>query len=320
MFKQRPQKVVLFLCLVLFCLSSAAASAEEAVRMGFQKSSTLMILIKNRGSLEKALAPLGVEVQWHQFVSGMPMMEAARAGQLDVTADVADTITPFALSSNAPLTFFLQERPSPEAQALLALNDSPVKTVADLKGKNICLTKGAGGHYLVMAELEKAGLDYNKDVKIAYMAATDCRAAFMTGAVAAWSAYDPFLSATMAQGVARVISDGRRAGADYHRFYLTASDYAAKRPDVLKVIFDELKETGDWVKANPEEAAELIAPVLGFDLETVKMLNDHRSYDIDLVDQAAVDGQQKLVDAFALIEVLPERFNVSDKIKIWEGR
>lgn len=70
----------------------APAPAPATLRIGYQKSSTLIAVLKAQGTLERRLAPLGVKPAWHEFTSGLPLLEALNLDNLDVTADVADTV------------------------------------------------------------------------------------------------------------------------------------------------------------------------------------------------------------------------------------
>src|ERR1700682_2036748 len=51
--------------------AAAAQTASDQIRIGYQKSSTLTAILKTNGELEKALAPLGVTISWHEFTSGL---------------------------------------------------------------------------------------------------------------------------------------------------------------------------------------------------------------------------------------------------------
>jgi sulfonate transport system substrate-binding protein len=165
--------------------ASAFAQGTSTVRLGYQKSSTLIVVLKTQGTLERQLAPLGVKPSWHEFTSGLPLLEALNLDNLDFSADVADTVPVFAQAAGAQLTFVAQEAPSPSAQAILVREDSPIKTLADLKGKKIGFAKAAGAHYLLIAALDKAGLSF-KDIEPAYLTPADGRAAFEKGAIDAW--------------------------------------------------------------------------------------------------------------------------------------
>lgn len=295
---------------------AAAQSAPEPIRIGYQKSSTLTALLKATGSLEKALAPLGVQVTWHEFTSGLPLLEAINLGNVDFGADVADTVPIFAQAAGAKLAYVAEEAASPTAQAILVRSDSPIKTIADLKGKKIAVTKGAGSHYLLIAALAKAGLSF-KDISPAYLTPGDGRTAFVSGNVDAWVAWDPFLTSTQRQSGARVLTDGSNGLANYKRYYLASASY--RRSDVLNVIYTKLDEAGKWLKANPKEAAAILANLWSIDSATVEEANSHRSYKVGIVTPDGLSEQQRIADTFQSEGVLPTKVDTS-AAKIWAPR
>lgn len=284
----------------------AQGNAPRAVRLGYP----LIAVLRLQGTLEQRLEPLGVKLSWHEFTSGLPLLEALNLDNLDFSADVADTVPVFAQAAGAQLTFVAQEAPSPTAQAIVVRADSPLKSVAELKGKRIAFAKAAGAHYLLIAALEKAGLSFS-DIDPAYLTPADGRAAFEKGAVDAWVVWDPFLSAAQKQAGARVLADGTGL-ASYQRYYLASTRFAQARPDVLGVIYNELEKTGRWVKQNPKEAAALLAPFWGLDATIVEQANGRRSYAVRPVTPQNIAEQQKIADAFLAEKLLPRRINAVD--------
>ncbi len=295
--------------------SIASAQDTSRVRIGLQRSSTLIAILRANGELEKALAPLGVSVTWHEFTSGLPLLESLGIGNLDLGADVADTVPVFAQAAGAKLVYVAEESPSPSAQAILIPANSKIGTLADLKGKRIAVTKGAGSHYLLLAALTKAGLNF-KDISPAYLAPSDGRAAFTSDKVDAWVAWDPFLTSAQRQSGAKILADGSDGLASYKRYYLASANFANQRPDVLNVIFGKLRETGQWVKANPKDAAKLLAGLWSIDAETVEESNSHRSYDVRPVTKSGLAEQQKIADAFFSENLFPKKIDTSD-VLIW---
>ena len=297
--------------------TSAAAQtpASDTVRIGYQKSSTLTAILKNNGVLEKALAPLGVRVSWHEFTSGLPLLEAINTNNIDFGADVADTVPLFAQAAGAKLAYIAEEAASPSAQAILVGAESPIRTLADLKGKKVAVTKGAGSHFLLLAALAKSGLNF-KDISPAYLTPADGRAAFIGGNVDAWVAWDPFLTSAQRQSNARVLSDGSNGLASYKRYYLSSAAFADRRSDVLNVIFAKLDETGQWVKAHPKDAAALLAGLWGIDAATVEEANSHRSYKVGVVTAPGLSEQQRIADAFFSEGLLPVKVDAGNA-KIW---
>lgn len=293
---------------------AASAQKPDTVRIGYQKSSTLLQLLKSRGTLEKGLAPLGVKVEWSEFTSGLPLLEALNVGAIDLSADVADTVPLFAQAAGAKLTYVAQEAPSPTAQAIVVKTDSQIKSVADLKGRKVAVTKAAGAHYLLIATLEKAGLSF-KDITPAYLTPADGRAAFESGGVDAWVTWDPFLAAVQAQAPVRILADGTDL-AQYQRYYLASTAFAEARPDVIKFVFEELKKTGEWVKANSGEAAQQLAPAWKLDATIVEKANSRRSYAVRVVTLERLSEQQRIADVFLSQGLLPKAVNAKD-VKIW---
>jgi len=299
-----------------FALPAFAQTGKPVLaRIGYQKSSTLLTVLKANGTLEKLLAPLNVKISWHEFSSGLPLLEALNVGGVDLSADVADTVPVFAQAAGAKLTYVAQEAPSPSAQAIVVRADSPIRTVADLKRKKIAVTKAAGVHYLLIATLEKAGLKFS-DIDAAYLTPADGRAAFERGSVDAWVTWDPFLAGVQKQTQVRILSDGRNV-ADYQRYYLASTPFAEAHPDVLAIVFDELKKTGLWVRQNPKEAAAFLAPIWGLDAPTIELANSRRSYDVRAVVVNALGEQQRIADAFFAAGLLPKKVNATD-VSIWK--
>ena len=288
----------------------ARAADPEKLRIGFQKSSTLTIWLKSRSVLEKALAPLNVAVSWHEFTSGLPLLEALNIGAVDLSADVADAVPPFALAAGAKLAYYATESPSPQAQAIVVKKDSPITSLAQLKGQKVAFAKGAGAHFLLLQALQRAGLSI-QDISPAYLSPADGRAAFENGSVAAWVIWDPFLAAVQRQAGARILVDGAGLSA-YRRFYLAAAPFAQRRADVLGVVYAELQRAGEWIKQNPGPAAEWHAPVIGLDAATVEAANARRSYRVGPVDGESLAEQQRIADAFAGAGIIPRKVVVAD--------
>ncbi|MFD2644342.1 aliphatic sulfonate ABC transporter substrate-binding protein [Pseudomonas japonica] len=295
---------------VVLGASLAGTASAEALRIGYQKSSTLLTLLKAQGNLEQQLKAQGIDVTWHEFASGLPLLEALNLGNVDVSADVADTVPVFAQAAGAKLTYFARETPSPLAQAILVPADSALRNLADLKGKKIAVTKAAGSHYLLIQALAKAGLNFS-DIQPAYLIPADGRAAFENRKVDAWVTWDPYVASAQRQQHAKVLSDGQGLSS-YQRYYLASSDYAKAHPEVLNTLFTALSGAGKWLKANPTEAARVLGPLWGnLDVATVEQANGRRSYDVQPVGADNLAEQQQIADVFFAQGLLPRKIDAS---------
>ena len=95
-FPSLRRRLLAGVALALAVGSAGLAQAETQLRIGYQKSSTLLTLLKGQGTLERRLAGQDVKISWHEFASGLPLLEALNVGNVDLSADVADTVPVFA--------------------------------------------------------------------------------------------------------------------------------------------------------------------------------------------------------------------------------
>lgn len=289
---------------------AALAQSKEVLRIGFQKYGTLTIL-KARGTLDKRLAAQGIEVQWREFPAGPQLLEGLNVGSVDF-GTVGEAPPIFAQAANANLVYVANEPPAPGGEAIILPKDSPIKTVAELKGKKIALNKGSNVHYLLVKALEKAGVDY-KDVQTVYLPPADARAAFERGSVDAWVIWDPFLAAAERQLGARVLADGKGLVSN-HQFYLAARPYAEKNPAIVKAIIEELAKTDEWSSKNHKEVAAILAPQVGLEPSIVELAASRFSYGIKPISEAVLAEQQKIADVFSSLNLIPKKIVIKDAV------
>ncbi len=285
---------------------------EDEVRIGYQKYGTL-ILLKASGELEKRLAPLGVKVTWSEFPAGPQLLEGLNVGGVDF-GTTGETPPIFAQAANAKIKYIGYEPPAPRGEAIVVQSNSSIKTVADLKGKKVVLNKGSNVHYLLVKALENAGLKYS-DVETVFLAPADARAAFERGSVDAWVIWDPFLAAAETSIGAKVIQDGTNT-VNNHQFYLAEENYASKRPDVVAIIFDELKKVNDWAVTKPKEVANALAPLTGLDSITLEKALERGGYGINYLNEKVITEQQKIADTFYDLKLIPKKLDI--KSVVWQ--
>lgn len=287
-----------------------ALAAVNVVHIGYQKYGTL-VLLKEKGLLEEKLKPLGYSVEWTEFPGGPQLLEALNVGAIDYgTTGEAPPI--FAQAAGAPLLYVGYEPPAPTGEAILVPADSPLQTVADLKGKNVALNKGSNVHYLLVRALEQAGLAYS-DITTSFLPPADARAAFEKGAVDAWVIWDPFLAAAEAATGARQLANGNGL-VDNHQFYLVSRPFAEAHQDIVNAIFESLGEVDQWVKANPAEVAAQFSPALGIPAPILRVAVGRQAYGIKPIDDEVVAAQQKIADAFFQLKLIPHAIRIADAI------
>jgi sulfonate transport system substrate-binding protein len=296
-----------------FTLGAAPAQAQETklLRIGYQKAANTLVLLKAHGALEKRLQPLGVEVKWAEFAAGPQLLEALNVGSVDF-GYVGEAPPVFAQAAGADFVYTAYEIPTPDAEGLLVQKDSPIKSVAELKGKKIAFNKGSDVHWLVVALLKKAGLQYS-DIQPVYLAPADARAAFERGAVDAWAIWDPFQAAAEKQVGARRLASGVGA-VSHHQFFLSARPFASKNPQVQKILLEEITREGEWVRTHTAEAAAQLAPIQGLDADIIQTGLKRYAHVYKPVDAQVLAEQQKIADAFFELKLIPKQLKVSDAV------
>lgn len=287
-----------------------AQAGKEVLRVGFQKYGTLTLL-KARGDLEKRLAPLGIEVKWVEFPAGPQLLEGLNVGSIDF-GNVGEAPPIFAQAAGADLVYVANQPPSPAAEAIVVPKDSPLKSVAELKGKKVALNKGSNVHYLLVKALEKAGVAYG-DIQTIFLPPADARAAFERGAVDAWAIWDPFLAAAEKQIGARVLADGRSLVAN-HQFYLASRPYADKKPQVVAAIIDELVKLDAWALKSQKDVATVLAPQIGLDIGIAELATSRFAFGIKPISAAVAAEQQKIADTFFDLKLIPKAIRIADAL------
>ncbi len=309
----RRSLVALFAAAISFgaiTQAQAASDNESVLRIGYQKYGTL-VLLKSSGALEKRLAEQGVKVQWTEFPAGPQLLEGLNVGSIDF-GTTGETPPVFAQAAGADLLYVAFEPPAPLSEAILLPKDSPIKTVAELRGKKVALNKGSNVHYLLVRALEDAGLKYG-DITPVYLPPADARAAFERGSVDAWVIWDPFQAAAEQQLQARTLRDGQGLVSN-HQFYLAARPFAEKHPEVVVALVDEIRKTGEWTRANVDEATAQVAPLLGLSPEITRTAVQRQSYGAQLITPEVVSAQQKIADTFSDLKLIPKRLSITEVI------
>ncbi|MCJ2123856.1 sulfonate ABC transporter substrate-binding protein [Methylobacterium sp. J-077] len=287
-----------------------ARAAAGTVRVGYQKYGAL-VLLKVRGTLEQALQPLGTTVAWSEFPSGPPLMEALNAGAVDFgTAGEAPPI--FAQAASPELRYVGTEPPAPRGEAILVPKDSPVRSVADLRGRTLALNKGSNVHFLVVRALERAGLPYDA-VKLAFLAPADANAAFVRGSVDAWAIWDPYLAAAERATGARVLADGQGI-APNREFYLSRRAFTEANPAIVSAILAAISDIDAWAEGHADTVATELAPAIGVPAPVLRIALERQSYGAAPLDAAAIADQQRVADAFHDLGLLPKPIRVADAV------
>ena len=285
------------------------AQGNTPLRIGFQKGSLNLALLKSYGLLEQRLP--GVKVQWTEFPAGPQLLEALALGSVDLGA-TGDAPPVFAQAAGKDVVYVGAEPPKPDSSAVLVKPGSPLKTLADLKGRRIALQKGSSAHFLTVRAVKKAGLAWG-DIQPVYLPPADARAAFERGSVDAWAVWDPYYAAAEVAGELRALATSRGLTSN-NTFYL-ASRALSRDAALLKTLFDALTDTDTRTRADRRDAVQRYADFAGLPLATVyKMVERRGAAPVGPLTTDIVKEQQLVADSCAELGLIPRSIRVADAI------
>lgn len=288
----------------------ADTPAPKQIRIGYQKGSVSMVLAKSHQLLEKKFPD--TRIKWVEFPAGPQMLEALNVNSIDL-GSTGDIPPLFAQAAGADLLYVGSEPAKPLAEVILVPKESPIKTVADLKGKKVAFQKGSSSHNLLLRALKQAGLSFS-DIKPTFLTPADARAAFQQGDVDAWTIWDPYYSAALLQGDVRVLKDGTGLN-QTGSFYLATRQFTEANGDFIHQVLDTFSEADALTRSQRDESTELLANAMGLPKAVIASYLNHRPPTaITPVSATTAKAQQQTADLFYENHLMPVKVEIADRI------
>ncbi|GAA2423832.1 aliphatic sulfonate ABC transporter substrate-binding protein SsuA [Streptomyces pulveraceus] len=263
------------------------------------------------GLAQEELAPLGETVVFHPYTNGVRTGELLSRGVIDF-GGTGSTPPVTAQAAGHDIVYTAVSAPRPEHGALLVPEDSPVRTVADLKGATVHLAIGSWQTHLIAKALDDAGLSYADDIT-AVRSTDDSEELLRTGAVAAWVAQGAQLAAARRTGGLRTLVRTGDIISDRSVFF-ARRDLAESRPEVIEALTRALRRADDWAAANPRRAAEIAAADLGGSADDWETALRALPWTIEPVTDAFIAEQQEAADIFHRTGFIDRPVTVADAL------
>jgi sulfonate transport system substrate-binding protein len=301
-----------WLCILL--VLPLLAHATE-IKIGFQKSSGLLGLLKHQGTLEQAFA--GQQIKWIEFPAGPQMLEALNAGSIDFGSTGAPPPV-FGQAAGIDLLYVGAEPAPVSSEAIFVPKDSPLRAVADLKGKRVAFQKGSGSHFLLASALRKAGLKIS-DIQPVYLSPSDARAAFVGGSIDAWVVWDPYFASAQQSYQVRVLSDYTGLP-QANGFYLASRKFTEQSPQLVAALLEQAAAIGAWANTHPKEVSAILAPQMGLPADIVETWQRRTRYGAVPVSPAIAANQQRVADLFYQQKLIPKAVSIASKVWTWQPK
>lgn len=247
--------------------TASRGGSENVLVVGDQRGG-LQALLKASGQLEG----VPYRVDWALFPAASPLLEALGSGAVDI-GGVGGQPFAYAYAGGAKIKVvfaaLLDNPPGRRLSAIVVPDASPLKGLADLKGRRLATVRGSAGQDLALQLLEKHGLKAS-DVRWVYLNNAEAKAALANGAVDAWSTWGPYVAYALQQDRERALADASELppGAVFE----VASDKAiAGKHALIADFLQRIARARRWVFTHKEDYAAVLARETGLPLDVARL-------------------------------------------------
>lgn len=255
----------------------ANADATGSITLDYATYNPLSLIIKTKGWLEQVVQEIDQTVEWVNSAGSNKANESLRAGAIDV-GSTAGSAALLARANGSPIKV-IDLYSQPEWSALVTTPDSPISSVADLKGASIAATKGTDPYFLLLQALESAGLSAS-DVTVQNLQHADGRNALDTGQVDAWAGLDPIMASAEEGGDVLFYRN-----LDFNTYgFLNARElFLQQNPTGARAVVNTYAYAREWALNNTDEALTIFAEEAGISPSTAEKVWERTHLDIDPV-------------------------------------
>jgi sulfonate transport system substrate-binding protein len=253
---------------------------------------------------------LPYKVEWSQFQAGPNLIAAETGGSVDL-GKISETPLVFAQGAKSPVKAVWAAKPidpGTSSLGILVKAGSPIKTLADLKGKKIAYLPGTVLEYLLANALASVHLTTADVTTVQIQPGVDLLA---TGGADAIVTGTSQLSTALLSGKDQLLASG--AGFTPGYYYLVASESALSNPAKAAAINDfdhRLAIAEQWYHSHVDQAAALVEKENLVSEAVAKDLITRAPVAYGPIDDAIIAAQQKESDFFTSSGALTSKLDV----------
>lgn len=260
----------------------ALSSSAETIRIAIGTQDTTIncatggLLIRELNLLPKYLPHDGkyknvhYDIQWKNFTSGAPENNEMLAGKLDLATmgdfpGAANVVAFQKAGRRSEFITVIAGSTLGSGNGIVVPKDSPVTTLAELRGHTISVPFASAAHGMLLRALKSEGLNPETDVNIITQAPEVAGPALQAKKIDAHADFVPFAELFPYRGFARKIYDGAQSHTPTFHGTLVDAEYAKKYPEVVVAFLRAAIEADRLFTQDPEKYSELIEKVTGIE-------------------------------------------------------
>jgi ABC-type nitrate/sulfonate/bicarbonate transport system substrate-binding protein len=242
-------------------------------------------------------------IEWTQFQGTAPMTQALAAGALDCATQAPLSLANGVVGGNLKAYIVAQH------VYWAVMEDSPIKTIADLKGKTVGISViGGGTQGPLNMLLKQNGIDPAKDIKLVEVGFAVSEDALRQGRVDAVNMNQPFAARAEAKGGTRKLFSLSQAMPNIvHILEACRADFVDKNPELVKAYVRDITSGMKKALANREETLKVVNEVLKAPIPVLEtyLLKDN-DFGRDPGAAPNFPAIQKMLDIYAETGMLPK--------------
>lgn len=231
-----------------------AAAPLKELRLDYAYYSPTSLALRRFGWLEEEFKADGTAVKWVLSAGSNRALEYLNGNSIDIGSSAGLAALLARANGNPIRAPYIFSRP--EWTALVVRKDSPIRTLADLKGKKVAATKGTDPYLFLLRALHTAGLKKD-DIEHVGLQHADGRAALEQGKVDAWAGLDPHMAASELESGSRLLY--RNVAFNTYGFLNVREEFLATRPAETARVIRAYEKARAWVRSHPSEAAQILS-------------------------------------------------------------
>ncbi|WP_431193490.1 aliphatic sulfonate ABC transporter substrate-binding protein [Trichocoleus desertorum] len=233
--------------------NQAAADRPNTIRLDYAYYNPVSLVLKQKGWLETDLKPENVQVEWVLSQGSNKALEFLNARSIDFGSTAGAAALIGKANGNPIKSIYVYSKP--EWTALVTRADSPIKTVADLKGKKVAATRGTDPYIFLLRSLDQVGLS-EKDIELVQLQHADGRAALEKGDVDAWAGLDPHMAKTELEKGSKLFF--RNPDFNSYGVLNVREEFAQKYPKYVEQVLANYEKARQWAQQNPAELKQVL--------------------------------------------------------------
>jgi ABC-type nitrate/sulfonate/bicarbonate transport system substrate-binding protein len=293
-------------------VGGGAAQAQQTIRVGWTIPAEESKYWMMRRPQEFPDLGKTYNIEWTQFQGTAPMTQALAAGALDCATQAPLSLANGVVGGNLKAYIVAQhvfEKPGGFSVYWAVMDNSPIKTIADLKGKTVGISViGGGTQGPFNLLLKQNGVDPAKDIKLVEVGFAVSEDALRQGRVDAVNMNQPFAARAEAKGGTRKLFSLNQVMPNIvHILEACRADFVDKNPDLVKAYVRDITSGMKKALANREETLKVVSEVLKAPIPVLDtyLLKDN-DFGRDPGAAPNFPAIQKMLDIYAETGMLPK--------------